>query len=61
MNNLTINLQETLMEVNGGKRHIVRSLVEMHEGRVGRSKVNEGSKFIISLPKKTVATENVQI
>ncbi|SCJ94036.1 Uncharacterised protein [Clostridioides difficile] len=33
----------------------------MHEGRVWvESKVNEGSKFIISLPKKTVATENVK-
>lgn len=40
---------------------LVRSLVEMHEGRVWvESKVNEGSKFIISLPKKTVATENVK-
>ncbi|WP_279051903.1 sensor histidine kinase, partial [Intestinibacter bartlettii] len=36
---------------------LVGSLVEMHEGRVWvESKVNEGSKFIISLPKKTVAT-----
>ena len=40
---------------------LVGSLVEMHEGRVWvESKVNEGSKFIISLPKKTVATENVK-
>lgn len=40
---------------------LVRSLVEMHEGRVWvESKVNEGSKFIISIPKKTVATENVK-
>ena len=40
---------------------LVRSLVEMHEGRIWvESKVNEGSKFIISLPKKTVTAENVK-
>lgn len=40
---------------------LVRSLVEMHEGRIWvESKVNEGSKFIISVPKKTVTTENVK-
>lgn len=40
---------------------LVRSLVEMHEGRIWvESKLNEGSKFIISIPKRTVTTENIK-